>query len=264
MAWGTVKIGALDINDYTTYVVNGLTYPGFVNSITRLGRAAAAGSVASFIRNPEVEFSIEGWIHGDTEAAVEASRDALLIALRGEMEVRLGFQDLRYWLARLTAIEWEIINPLGYAYSAEFVALEPFAYANAAATDVTSTTALSLVSGSTYKKTVNVPVAGTALTWPYITVEIPAGGPYGITEIYVYNPATDQRIQLLPSAFAASDIFTLDGENGEYKQDGVEIDYYGQGIQLDPAAGTNALEVWAVATSTPTLNVTVAYRNRYK
>lgn len=269
MALGTVKWGTLNLNDLTNYVVSDVRIPEWRTDVQSMAQASAReGSIVAFERYPEVPAGIEGWFSApaDTATAVQAARDVLNLALRGENDLRLGFVDERYWRARFKAISYQYINEVGFSYSAEFACLKPFAYANAAASNVVDNGALSLQSAGIYMKSINVPVAGTIHNWPTITIGVPAGGPYGMTAFYIVNTTTGQQYRVTRS-FVASQTYTLNFDTQSYVGTAIgtfPFLYTGQRLYLNPPTTPNVIQVWALATSTPTLNVTIAYRNRYQ
>lgn len=272
MALGSVKWGTLNLNDYTNYTVlpSGLSLPKLQPSLNTMPFATNEGSNLAFERYGEVSATIRGWFSpsGDTEVAVQASRDTLAAALQGENDLRLGFVDERYWRARFNGVQFDYINPLGLEYQANFQCLKPFAYANAAETNVVNNSALSVVAGTLYKKSINVPTAGNMYTWPSFTIAVPAGGPYGMTEIWIFNVTTGQSM-IIARTFAASQSYTFDMDAQTYFWTNasplpVPVNYTGQRVYLTPATTPNVIEIYARATSTPTLNVTIAYRSRFR
>lgn len=264
---GAVSFGARNLNDLTNYVVHprGIKLPDISTLLQHLPLATLEGSDLSLVRYPELISEINGWIHADTEQAAQDARDAMILDLsRDEQNLRLGHLDNRYWRARLQDIKFEVINPLGYDYHATFAVLRPFAYANSANANVVDNNALTLVAGNHYRKVISVPVGGTIHNWPTITLTF-AGGPFGTTEVWVYNASTGQQTMIDDTGFSANDVIEMNSDLEIVTVEGVPWHFQGQFIYLDPRAGvSNSIEIHTTSTSVPTINATIASRNRYR
>jgi hypothetical protein len=68
-----------------------------------------------------------------------------------------------------------------------------------------------LVSGSEYKYAWAVAPGGTAPSQPKFTITIPAGGPYGMSKLWVINNSLSPPLKLvIIKAFAANDVIEID------------------------------------------------------
>lgn len=263
---GSLTFGARNLHDYTNYHLHGADLPAVQVGLSIEQLAGIEAASLTLIRYPSAIASLQGVVEADTEALVRAARDDLLKDLsNGEQQLRLGLDDERYWLARLQQATFTRINDGAYRYSAEMALLRPFAYANAANSSVVNNSALTLVTGSHYSKSLSVPVGGNVFTWPTITIAVPGGGPYGLTSVWVVNAQTSQVLTVLRT-YAVSETLIIETDIAlqTVKVNGVAVDYFGGFPYLNPQLGaTNDIEIHATATSVPTLNVTIASRNRY-
>lgn len=227
------------------------------------------GSQASKYRWPELPITIEGVVSGATQIETRQRYDALVLALaNGENNLKLGYDDARYWEATLLNIQptrLATINPLVISYIAQFICLSPFAF-NASEDSEVSSDALTLVSGSEYSKQIPVDVNGTIYVNPTITIgPFPVAGPYGTTAVWITNTSNDPDHYLrINHTFIDGDTIIINSQSKSVKLNGVETNYSGRFPTLDPRpTNTNILELHSLSSSTPTIPVTVTWRPRY-
>lgn len=267
MAAGDYAFGTFLLEDPANgYAVVGGEPPSPALTVARERIAIRDGSVPTYTRFEEALGTLTILIKGSTFQATEDRLDALLLALaRGEQTLKLGYQDERYWLARfMNGARVTKVTGVYYNASIDYVAPSAFAYA-ASASSLTNNSALSNVSGSHYKKTLTPTVGGSIYSWPIITITIPGGGPYGLSSIWVVNASASPNQQItITRTFAASDVIVIDCAGQSVTVNGVEVDFSGQFLSLDPRIDTtNSIEIHGTASSTPTLNVSLDWTKRF-
>lgn len=267
MSGAEISFGARQLNDginfrasvLSSYKIAAAPTPVFVPYVTR------EGSIFIADRYEARQVVIAGSVLGYPKYVLETNRDELILdLLKGEQNLKLGYEDLRYWTARVSG---EIKQsgptlPHVWLYQATFELANPFANAYSANADVVNNSALTLVSGTEYSKTFSVPVGGTAFNRPVFTVVVPAGGPYGLTSIWVENLSTGMQTNV-SRTWAALDSLVIDTNAFTVKVNGTSVDMTGSFPVLDPTKGDNTIVIHGVASSAPTLNVTIASRSRY-
>lgn len=268
MAAGDYAFGSFLLEDQAAgYSVIAGEPPTAPRTVGRHALAVRDGSVAVLTRYEEALGSLTVMVTGATFQQTEDRYDALLkTTARSVQALKLGFQDERYWLAEFVGTP--VVNKitgLYYTVALDYVATSAHAYAAAASSEI-DTSALANVSGNHYSKTVPVDIEGSIKAWPVITIAVPSGGPYGMTSIWVTNGDSPTLTTLqVVRAWAADEVLVIDSVAQSVTVDGVEVDYSGQFPALDPADNaTNDIEIHCMATSTPTLEVEIAWRERYR
>lgn len=274
MAAGDVAFGAFNLNDKVNYIVRRTLPVNFLGpEIHRVPLAVREGSITGFRRFPERVVEIPGAVKGSSIADLELKRDALTMALlNGVQNLKLGFQDERYFIAELEAGLFDE-EPMGngsvivWTYLAQFVVTDPFAYAVAAETTFLDAAASTNVSGDHYVKSLTPTVGGTIYTRPIIEIVIPGvgGAPFGTTQIWVVNSTVFPPQQILIEAvFTSASIILIDTQQELVTIDDVPVDFSGVFPIMDPRAGaTNTIEIHSTSTSTPTFGVSIDWTKRY-
>lgn len=269
---GIISYGGLILNRMP-YVVDDLqVYSSPKNRIerTRLLRHGSA-KISSFFE--EKNISIDGRIvaAGRGKSAMENALDKLKKYFGTPNQIlKVGYDDLRYY--QNTEIEdfeanWaEDVRPV-ITWNASILASDPFAYSETLHV-LSDTYPLVFVSGSSYEIVIDWPtnqvrIDGTIFNWPLIEIEIPAATSYGITALTFRNLSTGQSI-IITQSLVAGDVVTINSESQVVTKNFTALDIDGQFPYLDPRIGdSNSLEISAIATSAPTLNMTLSWLPRY-
>jgi len=216
------------------------------------------------------EIVIKGWVKGTTVDNLWNNWGALQLKFSGDAKQLKAYRDSadRYYVATLRSLSapQTVENLLWIAYEAIFTVATPFALAAAASQNVQSNKALTLVSGNEYKYGWTIAAGGTVFADAKFTIDIPVGGPYGMTKLWIVNTSLIPPLKLMVTeTFAASDQIVIDGETYEVKINGTPAgNTEGAFPVLDPRILLgNELEIHAIATSQPTLSVTTDWRKRY-
>lgn len=147
MAAGDIALGSFNLNDLTSYAVTEAHPPAAPIDIFRLPLGGREGSAVADLRVQENVAVVKGLVKGTTFQATEDNLDALQRALaNGLQNLKLGYQDERYWKVRLMGrLDIERKSSGLYAYEAQMLADDPFAFAASAST-TSATGAMTLVS----------------------------------------------------------------------------------------------------------------------
>jgi hypothetical protein len=273
MAAGDWAAGSIVLNDSINYFVpSDNTDPKFTSAPVKLNRLPLArreGSIVGLNRWQENLINIHGLVYSTAGLSdLETKFDALMKQFNnGPFNLKVGWQDERYWKSYLAGpVQLHRLGPQ-IDYVAPLVAVEAFGYAAAAATPVTDNSALTSDGSNNYHKDIVVTPGGNAPTRPVFTIAVPAGGPYGLTQIAVQNlTASGQPVIRAPRTYSALDTLTIDTDTYKVSiQTGQSVDFAGTvNLILDPRPGTtNTIRILAIATSIPTLNVTINWTPRW-
>lgn len=137
MAAGDYAFGSFLLNDNVVYFVTNAQPTAAPIDLNRVAYGTREGSALIYQRFREHIVRIVGLMYGANAADAESKKDDFIKAmLNGEQNLKWGYQDERYYKARLTG---EILvfaqSSLVYEYEAQFVVLDPFAYAALASSD---------------------------------------------------------------------------------------------------------------------------------
>lgn len=268
MAAYEISFGGVDLNDGSAYRVLRSTPIRAAGPVLQHSELAAReGAIVTDTRHPSRMIDLSGVVQAADFDTLEDNRDALVRALsNGVQALKLGYQDERYWNARLVGeVEQERLGgPRAWFWKARLLAADPFAYA-AAATTTNDNNALSNIAGSLYKKAIAVTVGGNIYSRPTLTITVPSGGPYGMTRIAVINATVSPTEALtVLRTWAADEVLVINCDTFSVTVDGVEVNYAGNFPVFDRRAGTtNSIEVHATASSTPTLNCSFVHTPRW-
>lgn len=131
MAAGDYTFGSFLLNDNVNYYVTNAQPSAASPDILRAAFGVREGSALIYRRFTEHIIRIVGLIYGVTKQDAENKKDALILALlSGTQNMKWGYADERYYKATLTG-ETLLFSEsqLVYQYEAQFVLLDPFAYA---------------------------------------------------------------------------------------------------------------------------------------
>ena len=132
MAAGDFSFGNRLLNDNVNFFVETAQPPAAPQNLERDDFARREGGMITYIRYRAHVITVVGTIRSLTSASdCESLKDALFADLyTGEQNLKLGYQDERYWKATLDgeALTWRM-HGLMYKYEAHFWAPDSFAYA---------------------------------------------------------------------------------------------------------------------------------------
>lgn len=277
MRGGEVSFGGFVLNQLP-FVVDSVQYHDYPQTnVTRFDRITRPGSIVSRRHLEERIVAISGRVVARsnfsaarrTPAGMHRMIDRLKKALSlGPTTFFPGAVDGRYFLnAELVdkaSFDWPEISWPEMEYKINLLIPDPLAYANASSSKVDNT-ALSLVSGSEYAKSILVTPGGNAPARPTISITIPAATSYGISQIEISNESLGGINYLkIIEGLVAGDIVVIDTQNHSVQVNGSEHIFSGNlELTLDPRLGDNTIRIGVLATSTPTLNCSIAWNARY-
>lgn len=221
----TTKVG---IN---TNVINHTDIPDKVASI--FAKADANGSSISAINYPNKKVSIGGTIHGSTQDDLDSRIDAF----KGYFNTKGANLDIDYsgstrrYVATSNAIGIERQQKVLWAkFTVEFICTEPFGK------DTTATSITNSLNYTLASLTVAPTIGGSApVQYPIITLTLDAltgTGDY----IQITNNTSDQLMLLYGFSFTAGDVIVIDAFERTVTINGVEVDYLGTFLELEPGA----------------------------
>lgn len=136
-----VKFGTFDLNSGNYGALRETPIRSVGPQLIAPELVASEGAVVTYARYPSRTLELNGYVLGSDFEAMQDNRDALIKALgNGVQDLRLGYQDERYWRAQLVGdVEQDgVAGPRLWKYRAAFKASDPFAFANSAAAAATT------------------------------------------------------------------------------------------------------------------------------
>lgn len=264
MAAGEYSFGARILDDGVTFFVVECEPPAAPVELLEYPLANYEGSVVSGWHYAESDARLRIAVAGATQAATEASVRALVADLyRAQQQLKLGYADERYWLARLSGQPRITRRTHGFfEVEVEMRTQTSFAWAFLPSS-LGLQTALTLVSGTTYHHLHQPAIGGNLYSRPTITITVVAAN--GMTQLRIENQTLSPVPALIiDRVFANSDVIVIDSATYSVTVNGVATDYEGQFPLLDPRiSATNDIDIQATATSAPNLNMGIAWRDRY-
>lgn len=265
---------------YGSYIIN--RPPFFVDSInvysapnlavSRLARLTRPGSIISQSRIEEKIVELTGRIVPEKRSRqtilthIDRFKTALL---NTELPIlSVGYPDGRSYrgvqVVGEIEVAWEEASYNSIPWTVQFLCPNPLLTHNILQF-VTDNDPLTLVSGSEYRKILTIEPGGTAFSYLRFLITIPSGSSFGISSIKIVNTTVEGDPQIVvQETYLADDQLLIAGEELVVSINDVPTDFEGQFIPADRRAGsTNTIEIWATATSTPTLNVAVTWRPRW-
>lgn len=264
MAAGDYAFGSLALNDNVNYLVEQAPPQSPPLELQRLPFASREGSAISYVRIAENQARLRGLVKGTTFSNTEGFLDALIKQLyNGEQALKLGYQDERYWNARLQTISHTKQNGLLYAYDAQFIVADSMGFAASPST-LSDAAQLVTVSGNLRRKTLTPTPGGSGPCRPTYTITFP-GAAYGTTILTVRNVSVSiPQALTITRTFGATDIVVINCDTFVVTVNGAVVDFGGQFPLLDPRAGaTNSIQIDSTSTSLSTLTVQIDWRSRW-
>lgn len=267
MTAGDYLWGVTNLNDGVNVITLEAAPPTVPVELLSLPVGRIEGDAFADTRFKDRQIPVKLAVFGSDAAATETALDNLVAQLyRGAQNLTLGYQDERYWSCRLEDMKTTKINRIRYELDVLFKTFGAFGYAKTASA-FSDAAALSTVSGNLREKLMQPAVGGTIYARPVITITFPAAGgsPFGTTELWVSNESLSPSPTIhVAASFAASDVLVIDCAAMTVKLNGVEVDFSGQFITLDPRVGAaNDILLQTTSTSLPTLTFALAWRNRF-
>lgn len=193
------------------------------------------GSVITDINYPSRIVKIGGTIHGSSQSDLDSRIDAFKAFFRGKnknLDITYAGTTRRY-IATKNAVGIARSQKLPLArFSVEFICTNPFGL------DTSATTLINQANYTSPTLTSTPTVGGTApYQLPVITLTLDAltgTGDY----LQISNDLNTQAIALYGLGLTAGDVIVIDCVNRTVKKNGVEVDYTGTFLVLEPGASS--------------------------
>jgi phage-related protein len=239
-------------------ITNVIEHTNLPDKVTELySLAHANGSAIPAINYPSKKVSIGGAIKGSSQADLDSRIDTFKGYFNGKdknLDIAYGSSTRRY-IATANAISVSRTQKSLWAtFTIEFVCTNPFGM------DTSATSLISKLNHTTATYTAAPTVAGSA---PYqlpvftITIDVLTGaGDY----VQISNDNNNQQILIYGLALANGDVIVIDCANRTVTRNGIEIDYYGSFLELEP--GANSI-TYTDGFTTRQVDIVVTYYKRY-
>lgn len=232
-------------NDLQTYspttkvgiITNRIDHTNIPDKIAVLyAKADANGSSIPSINYPSKKIIIAGSIHGSTQANLDDRIDTFKGYFNSKdknLDIAYGSSTRRY-IATANTISVSRQQKALYAeFSVEFICTNPFGL------DTTTTNLWALKSGFTSATFTEAPtIAGSApYQLPVITITINSltgDGDY----VQISNDNNNQELVIYGQGLEAADVVVIDCAERTVTLNGIEIDYYGTFLELEPGANS--------------------------
>lgn len=267
---GDISFNNHDLQTFTEHDDSG--DPSFVGIITNLidhtsqpdevaqlyALADADGSSIPSLNYPSKKILIGGTIHGSTQDDLDERIDNFKAYFNGknknlDIDYRGG---TRRYIATKNAMSVEREQTTLYAtFRVEFICTIPFGV------DTTTTNLWAAKTGFTSPTFTETPtIEGSApYQYPVITITLTAitgAGDY----VQISNDNNGQELLLYGLGLVNGDVIVIDALNRVVTVNGIEVDYYGTFLELEP--GANSL-TYTDGFTTRTINVSAVYTKRW-
>lgn len=210
------------------------------------------------INYPSKRIKIGGTIHGSSQADLDDRIDSFKAYFNGKnknLDIAYGSGTRRY-IATANAISIQRQQKMLWAtFQVDFICTNPFGIDTSASNLWAAKTAFT---GATFTEAPTV--GGTApYQLPVFTVTLTAisgAGDY----LQFSNDNNNQEILLYGLGLVAGDVIVIDCAERRVTVNGVEVDYYGTFLELEP--GANSI-TYTDGFTTRTVNITATYVKRY-
>lgn len=222
--------------------------------------AYANKSSIATIDYPNKGIKVEGYIKCDDAYAVEAYIDILKGYLVGKnKELNIDYSGYlagqRQYIATANKVDIKRTNSKNYAtFTIDFICAEPFG------TETSSQTITNTTGHTASTLTIDATTQGNApVQYPIITITINSltgTGDY----IQITNDANGQDMLITGQSLAASDVLVIDTFERTVKINGVNTDYLGSFLELEP--GENSL-TYSDGFTTRNVDINIIYYRRW-
>lgn len=236
----TYNSNSLQTYDPTTRVginTNKIRHTNIPDSVAELYmKANASDSTVPDQEYPSKTIGLDGSIHGSSQADLDDRIDAFkgYFAQRNKnLDIAYGSGTRRYTAMKTNSLGIERQDKALFAtFSVELIC-KPFGY------DTATTNLWTAKTGFTNATFTETPtIAGSApYQLPVITITINSmtgDGDY----VQISNDNNNQEILLYGLGLEAGDVIVIDCEQRTVTVDGVEVDYYGTFLELEPGAAS--------------------------
>lgn len=261
--------GDLTYNSNSLQTYSGVTHVGIItNSIEHTNipeklmglyaLADADGSSIPAINYPSKKVTIGGVIKGSTQADLDSRIDTFKGYFNGKdknLDITYGSSTRRY-IATANAVSVVRQQKALFAtFQIEFLCTNPFGLDTSASALFTTHT------GSTVATFTETPTVGgnAPFQLPIFTITLTAitgAGDY----VLISNDNNNQEIMLYGLGLVAGNVIVIDCEQRIVTVNGVEVDYYGTFLELEP--GANSL-TYTDGFTTRTVTVAASYTKRW-
>lgn len=227
-------------------------------SMSLLGLADADGSSIPSINSPSKPIALAGAIKGSSQADLDSRIDTFKGYFRGKdknLDITYGSGTRRY----IATAGKPLIQRSQKAFIARFQV--PIVCTNPYGLDTSTTdlwTAKNNFTANTFTETPTV--GGTAPhQLPIITITVDAltgAGDY----IQISNDNNGQELMIYGQGITAGDVIVINCEQRTVTIDGVDVDYYGTFLELEP--GANSI-TYTDGFTTRTVDVSAVYTKRW-
>lgn len=254
-------------NDLQTYspttdvgiITNSIEHTNLPDKVMGLyGLADADGSSIPAINYPSKKITIGGVIRGSTQADLDSRIDTFKGYFNGKdknLDIAYGSSTRRY-VATANAVSIVRQQTALYAtFQIEFLCTNPFGI------DTTATALFATHTGSTVATFTETPTVGgnAPFQLPIFTITLTAltgAGDY----VLISNDNNNQEILIYGAGLANGDVIVIDCVERTVTLNGVEIDYSGTFLELEPGASSIT---YTNGFTTRTVTVAASYTKRW-
>ena len=261
--------GGLTFNSNNLQTYNPATHVGIITnvidhtdgpelSMSLLGLADADGSSIPSINSPSKPIALAGAIKGSSQADLDDRIDALKGYFRGKdknLDITYGSGTRRY-IATAGKVS---VQRQQNSYIATFQV--PIVCTNPYGLDTSTTSLWATKNNFTSATFTETPTVGGTAPYqlPIFTITIDAltgAGDY----VQISNDNNNQEIMIYGMGLTAGDVIVIDCEQRTVTINGVEVDYYGTFLELEP--GANSI-TYTDGFTTRTVDVAASYTKRW-
>lgn len=239
---GDLTFDVIDLQTYSTttrvgIVTNRIEHTNIPDKIATLyAKADADGSSIPAINYPSKKVVIGGTIHGSSQSDLDTRIDAFkgyFNTKNGNLDIAYGASTRRYIATANTVSVIRQQKTLWATFAVEFICTNPFGL------DITNTDLWAAKTTFTDPTFTETPTIGGSAPFqlPVFTITINSltgSGDY----VQISNDNNNQEILIYQQGLTAGDVIVIDCANRVVTINGVESDYYGTFLELEPGAAS--------------------------
>lgn len=261
---GDITYNSNDLQTYTasTHVgilTNAIDHTNIPDKIATLyAKADANGSTIPSINYPSKKVTISGSIHGSSQSDLDSRIDTFKGYFTGKdknLDIAYGASTRRYIATPNIVSVTRQQKALFAKFTIEFICTQPFGL------DTSTTNLWTAKTAFTSATFTEAPTVGGTAPYqlPVITITINSltgAGDY----IQISNDNNNQELLIYGLGLVDDDVIIIDCENRTVTVNGLEVDYYGTFLELEP--GANSI-TYTDGFTTRNVDVTGVYTKRW-